>query len=65
MRGFASGSSAFVTTFPHGLTNLSATGDFFTTQLDLDTPLLMRDTSADFWQAALADAEDRGIGVEA
>ena len=31
----------------------------------MDAPLLLRDTRADFWQAALADAADRGVGAEA
>jgi hypothetical protein len=42
------GASAFATSFPFGLTNTGATDKFFTTQLDMDAPLLLRDTRADF-----------------
>jgi hypothetical protein len=62
-RGFAGNGSAFETTFPFGLTNTSATDKYFTTELDVDNPLLLRDTCADFMQAARKDAAERGVGV--
>ena len=37
----------------------------YSTHLDMGAPLLLRDTRTDFWQAALADAAARGLGVEA
>ena len=64
VRGFAAGGRAFATTFPFGLTNTSATDNYFTTQLDMDAPLLLRDTRADFMQAACADAAERGLEVK-
>ena len=53
------------TTFPHGLTGRGATHRFYTTQLDLGAPLLLRG-SGDFMAAARADARERlGLGAAA
>ena len=63
-RGFAAGNDGkFETTFSLGLTNTKATDKYFTTELDVDNPLLLRDTCADFMRAAREDAAERGVGV--
>ncbi len=59
--------SSFSTTFPLGLTNASATDAHWATALDLASPLLLRrDCTADFMDAARADAEALGgVSVQA
>ena len=59
--------STFATTFPLGLTNASATDAHWATALDLAAPLLRRrDCTADFMDAARADAEALGgVSVQA
>jgi hypothetical protein len=53
------------TSFPHGLTGPGATHRFYTTQLDLGAPLLLRG-SGDFMAAARADVQERlGLGAAA
>jgi hypothetical protein len=55
--------TAFVTTFPFGLTNASATDSSYATSLDMGAPLLLRDTAQDFMDAARADAAALNVSV--
>ena len=50
--------AALPTTFPRGLTGAGATDRFYTSELDLEQPLLLRG-SGDFHVAARADARER------
>ena len=45
------------------ITNTKATDKYFATELDVDNPLLLRDTCANFMRAAREDAAERGVGV--
>lgn len=55
--------NAFATTFPFGLTNASAMDSSYATVLDMEAPLLLRNTAQDFMAAARADAAVLEVSV--
>jgi hypothetical protein len=57
---FSTSSVAFPTSFPHGLTGVSATDAHYSTALDMSAPLLLRSSAQDFMGAARADAAAAG-----